>query len=743
MKLLKLSIVCVLLLASVSCTAQIQGVDSGSDTAAVTIDDTQFEINKSALLTGTNEQVRIMAAQILLTSESPKAREVVLDILNNQGNADARSAICKVISQSRMSPDIKILNKEQLIDPLLNLIKETGHPLTPLASEALLVFDYDIVGIALQELARDASLDQAIRLNAMNALKLRLDRRGLIALIGLVDDPETPISDAAKEMLHSISIPVGNSMLDRIRFIEELERKSKDEFLRDWVFRQDERLQQERAQVDMWKRLYKEALDKHYNQADNSVREALIIEHLKAPQSFRKLWAIDKVYKWRTQANTEWPDSLTPVLTGLISDSDKIVRLNAATQLFSILKIDSAGILIQQLDSEKEADVRTELFAVLGEACRAALVGEGVPADIKAKTLEWAARFLTEPNADQAVKGADVIGRLLEKNGLDEADIEIYLGLLKNRYEQELAGDVAIKRNLLRTMGLLCAESSGCKRQARSLYKTLFDQGLEDESPLVREEAVQGLISIDPTAALEVLRGKLASEISEKVRARIITLSKEVGSIQDLDWLAARIEAGTEADVSWQAILTILSRAEDAPFESLFERFLTLKTQGKLTVSQWEGLLEVLLTKVSNNTALLRKVHWALADYCLESGALERAKTHLTTLLRMASESEQTEIHARLLSIELQSGRVKESAALLSEALKTMDLDTSHRMAEVVNEFLTRIVEGKDARSVVQSVVQAVEVTGPRPKWERLKSGWMAQSEGSVLEPASDTNTPS
>jgi hypothetical protein len=79
--------------------------------------------------------------------------------------------------------------------------------------------------------------------------------------------------------------------MDRERVIEELERKSRDEFLKDWVFRQDERLQAERAQVEMWKRLFKDVLDKHYDQADTTAREALLLEHLKAPQSFRKLWA--------------------------------------------------------------------------------------------------------------------------------------------------------------------------------------------------------------------------------------------------------------------------------------------------------------------------------------------------------------------------------------------------------------------------------------------------------------------
>jgi len=744
MKLSSLIIVCGFMLISTGFIALAQESDMPSEAVTAAGDDTQLEINKLALLTGTTEQMRIMAANKMLQSQDPRAREAVLEVLKSPENAEARAAVYKVLSQSRGSSDREIPDKEQFIEPLLDTIKEIEQPIFPLAAEALLIYDYNTVGFPIETLACDTTLDVPIRLNAMYALKLRLDKRAPMTMIRLMDDPEPRVSEAAKEILDATGIPVGDSPVDRARDVEELKRKSMDEFLKDWVFRQDKRLQVERAQVQMWKHLYRDVLNKHYIQAETSGREDLLLDHLKASQSFRKLWAIDKVYKWRTQANTELPDSLTPVLKSLISDSNNLVRLNAATQLYTIIKIDSADVLIQQLDIEKEANVRTELFAALGEACRTALAAEGVPDEIKAKTLELAAKFLAEPTADQAVKGADVISRLLEKNGLAEKDIDIYLGLLKTRFEREMAGNVVIRTNLLRKMALLCANPSGCKKQARVLYKPIFDSSIEDKSPLVREEAIQGLFGIDSIEALKAIRAKLVNDSSANVRARVIALAKDAGTTEDLEWLNAKIDAGTEADATWQAILEILSRSEVKRLESLYERFTALRTQGKLTNSQWQDFLEVAQAKAAGRTKLLIKIHKAFADFSIETGALERAREHLMSLGELLDGKGKAGVRVRLLGLELQSGRVEEVSAILSTELKVRDLSDSDGLVMAVNAFLADESEGKDPRAIVHSVLKAVLVSEPRPKWEKIKATWLSvEAQALNKDTAPDTNSPS
>ncbi len=744
MKLSKLLIFCVLTLISTSCVAQVQVEDPKPEVAPASGDDSQLEINKIALLTGTTEQMRMLAANIMLKSEDPRAREAVLDALKSPQNGDARAAVCKALSKFRGKSDSGISNKAQFIKPLLAVINEGEQQATSLAAEALLIYDYNMVGPLLETVVCNGALDVSSRLNAMNALKLRHDKRAPIVLLGLVDDTESKVANAARALLGSNwpSVPVGNSPTDRVRIVDELKRKSKDEFLRDWVLRQDQRLKAERAQVEMLKGLYREVLNKHYDEGDTAAREALLLEHLRSPQSFRKLWAIDKVYKWRNQANTELPDSLTPVLKSLISDSEKLVRLNAATMLFFIVKIDSADVLIKQLDKEVEADVRIKLFSALGEACRTALVDEGVPDQIKAKTLEWAAKFLAEASADQAVKGADVIGRLLEKNGLAEADIDIYLALLKSRFEREVPGSEVIKGKLLRTMASLCANPSGCKQQARPLYKPLFDMCLEDKSPLVREEAIQGLITIDSTQALKDLKTKLANDDSANVRTRVIILAKRVGTAEDLAWLLARLEAGTEVDVAWQAVLTILTRSEAKAVDLSYDLFAALKTKGKLSNSQWQEFLEVALSRADGNPALVTKLTRVFADFSIATGDLEQAKAHLTSLALLVKKDEKTKVQARLLGLELKTGRVKEASKILSGELKDRDLGESDAFVKVVNRFLADLSEGQNPRAIVKSVLKTIKTTDGRPEWEKVRSLWLS-IEATNSEAPADTNTPS
>ena len=59
--------------------------------------DEQLEINKNALLPGSDEQIRLKAASLLLDSEEPAARRIILEVLASSENQQARIAICQSI----------------------------------------------------------------------------------------------------------------------------------------------------------------------------------------------------------------------------------------------------------------------------------------------------------------------------------------------------------------------------------------------------------------------------------------------------------------------------------------------------------------------------------------------------------------------------------------------------------------------------------------------------------------------
>ena len=260
--------------------------------------DPQLEINKSALLSGPTEEVRIMTARVMIFTTDPAVRKALINILTDTDNSGAVAAVCKILIESRQKNEA-IPSKKDFIQPLLKLLRWQDNTVVTLAAEALMIFDYDTVGPSIEALAEDTTEDIRYRLNGVNALKIRPDKRAAITLITLVDDPSPQMTEAVIDTLHSIRIPFGDSRADRERIIEELKQKTKDEFLRGWVFSQDERLRQERAQTELWKRQYFDVLDKFYGQLPAQDRGPFLVEHLKSQQSERKLWALNKVYELR------------------------------------------------------------------------------------------------------------------------------------------------------------------------------------------------------------------------------------------------------------------------------------------------------------------------------------------------------------------------------------------------------------------------------------------------------------
>jgi hypothetical protein len=104
--------------------------------------DTQLRINKTTLLESPNRKNQVDAAILLLTSENPDARRILLDVLAMTDNPNARAAVCEAVSLTRTSPQ-PVKNKEDFIKPLIGVItSEQDYSIVKLAAAATLVFSY-------------------------------------------------------------------------------------------------------------------------------------------------------------------------------------------------------------------------------------------------------------------------------------------------------------------------------------------------------------------------------------------------------------------------------------------------------------------------------------------------------------------------------------------------------------------------------------------------------------------------
>ena len=520
----------------------------------------QLKINRNALLQGASEQIRIDAATVMLFSEDPQAREILLEVLSEGDNAAARTAVCKALSQARGVQE-SIKKEEDFIFPLLKILATKDF------AEATLLFKYEAISGPLEKMAADRSLPVKARLNVIYTLKLQPDMRAIFQIIRLLDDPDKQVATEAENALRSLGIPIGRDAETRKQIIEGLKRKGRDEFLRDWMVRQDTQMRNIEAELELWKGMYLSSMNKIYDGlSDDAAKGKFLAEQLGDSREKVRLWALEKISQWRVGTKSELPAELGPVLVKLISDQSRDVRLKTAGLLSLMGQLNSSQALLRQLDAEQDDEVRTELFVALGGACYYAFLPSSevkVPEEVRQKTLEWATKFLLDDDPKKSQKGAEVIRKLLEQEGLASVEAERYFDLLAERYrrQKDKSGDV-LRGELLGAMAGLCGSRSVHKAEAAKIFEPLFEKALNDEANLVREASIEGLINIDKTKALGKLKGGFANDSSAKIRQMVIKLASEVGSGDDLAWLSERL-GSAESEQVWQSMLTIF-KAVDA-----------------------------------------------------------------------------------------------------------------------------------------------------------------------------------
>ncbi len=700
--------------------------------------DKQLKINKDTLLKGASEQIRIDAATIMLFSEDPLAREILISVLKQPENIAARVAVCKALSQTRGMKE-PIRQKGDFIQPLLEILTTEDSAVAKLAAEATLIFEYEQISEPLEKLITDSSLPVKARLNAINALKLQPDMRAIFKLMELLDDPEKQVVEASEKALQSLGIPVSKDAKTRKQIRDELERKGKDAFLRDWLIRQEAQMSKLRTEANLWKGLYLAALGRIYDGiSEDAAKGQFLAEHLSSPEEVVKLWALKKVEQWRIGTRAKFPAKVGPVLISLVSDQNRDVRLKTANLLSLMGQLDSAEKLLEQLKVEPDDEVRMELFVALGGACHYAFSPNPefrIPEEIRKQTLEWAEKYLAEQDLKKAQKGAEVIKKLLEQDGLTPGEVDKYLGLLAERYEQEKdSADGALRGELLNAMASLCAQSV-YKAESAKRFAPLFEEAVRDETDLVREAAVDGLVYIDKTKALKRLRKDFVNDSSVIVRKKLIDLASEVGGSEDLVWLAEKIGTTAENEPAWQAMLKIFNHSEFGVLNEWISKFNSQSTQARLSDEQRLSFLEIAERKAigENKAEILKGIREKLARLYNKSGDFERAAEYFGKLREVAQTAEEKErILADLLDVYLRWPKVGLAIQLVDNCLLEKDLEPNNVIVRSINNYLSEPPAGTDPNAILERLSKRLPQA--RPMWQEQLKRW-AERFGRAEEP--------
>ena len=648
--------------------------------------DPQLKVYKDALLKGS-----VDAASLMLWHEDPKAREILLDALKQGENSPARMAVCNALIQARVSKKA-VKNDQDFIEPLLGVFDTKTDAEAQMAAEATLIFEYDKIKASLNKVFSDPNKPVQTKINAILALKLRLDMKATIRLIELVDYPDEKVSAEAENALRSLGIPVDKDPQTREQDIASIELEGPEAFLRTQLLRLDTQMRKDRADLDLWQRRYKSELDKRYESiSEDAARGEFLAAYLEDPETVVRLWALDKAYKWRVAPGSKLPEKLGPILIKLVSDDDRNVRLITAELLALMTRLNSALPLLAQLSAEQDDQVKTKLLEALGWACSNAILSNPTATippemkEIRKQTLKWAEKFLAEDNPGRARNGAQVIKKLLNRDGLEPDEVNRYLGLLAERYKrQKDSPDGVLRGELLNEMAALCAQNSSCREKAAQLFEKLFVDALSDESNLVREAAVDGLTYINKANALKLLRINFVNDPSLTLRRKIIALADAVGGKEDLNWLAEKIGLNSESDPAWQAMLKIFNGSDAGVLKEWVDKLIVEGSKIRLSDEQKIDFLKIAEKEnAKGNSSYMPEIRQKLAGLYYKIGQYEQAADYLGILYDMSKAQEDKKaVLPNLLDACLKGSKLERTAELLKSFLTEGDLDPNSVVAD-------------------------------------------------------------
>ena len=724
----------VILLLLAGCEQSATKVDNAATSAAeaspIVETDTQLKVNQEALLRGATDEVRLDAATVMLFSDSSRARQMLVDTLKQSENKQARMAVCRALTVSREARR-PIRNKNDFIEPLANVLKtEEGNP-AKFAAEALLIFDYDAIANVLEPMAKDESMPVKARLNAIYAMKVQLDIKAITRIAELVEDNDKQVSGAAGDALRSLGIPVSRDARRRAQILSDLRTNGMERFQRDWLVRQESRVNDLEKERDQWRKLYLGSLDRIYDGiSDDGQRGKFLIEQLNNSESRVRLWALDKVSQWRIGTQSKLPAELGPVLVKLISSDNRDVRLATAKLLSLTDELSSAERLAEQFKVEQDEEVKTELFVALGAACHYALVptsGSQLSPELRRQTLEWAAGYLNDEDAKKAQRGAEVIRKLIEPGGLSDEDAAKYMDMLVERYSRDKqAGNSALRGDLLGTMSRLCGQSA-YKPESAKRFAAIFEQALSDESDMVREAAVDGLICVDRPRALKLLAKDFVNDKSQIVRDRVMELAGDVGGKDDLSWLWDKLGANSEGKTAWQAMLKIFNNCDVNVIESWISKFDSQSGNSKLSDEQCVSFFELAERKAiaENKVEMVRVSREKLAQFYTKAGLFEQAAEYLGKLRESAGSKEQRDaVLGQLMDVYLRWPKIEAATRLVGNCLLEKDLGNDSKIVRSIDVFLDNPSGGADPNIVIKSL-QKIKTTDQRPLWRQHLAQWV------------------
>lgn len=706
---------------------RIVGVTTEDDAAR------QFRIYREALLQGSTEEIRADAAVGLLLNRDTASRDLLVSSLRLSDNPGAGKAVCRALIKSR-AVGTTIGSRDMFLEPLLERLVGSDTELAHLAAEALLVFRFGDIDVRLNQLSHDSQLDKRVRFNVIYALQIRPEPQALSDLIKLLDEPDADVSRAAETSLQeAFGIPVGTGRQVWEQILNDLKQKSPDDIRRERLLRQEMKLREIQTERDRWQRLYLGVLDKQFETADEASRIAMALERLDSDLPAIRLWSLDKLDRYPTSAvQTVMRDKLL----ALLNDESRLVRLKTARVLNNMSALNPAEKLLERFRQEKDPEVALALFEALGEACFFAFSPGSkieLPAEVKLQTLEIASGYLNSEDVETAKKGAEIVRKILDLNGLSQDQAVGYLEQLVQRYQLSVQRNSTLRGDLLGIMARLC-ERGAQRERAGKMYLPYFVEALGvTDNPSVRLAAATGLSNLDKAQALRLFKQyNLIQEGSPALRLLVIDAAGQAGQPDDLEWLAGFLATNGQTESVLLAFRSICQRATGSVSAEWADRLDKNGTQPAFV----RELLELAEQKAlgEKNSILLSEVHVRLAEWFAARQTPEQLAAYLGKVKTSGGSLVfPDDTGARLLEALIFGGYYEAAAEIVNVRLERASLRMDSIVLAKLDEYFQSLQVGMEAKRGLLTKLMELKVSPANSLWSARIKIWQDQLAADVV----------
>ncbi|MBI5724680.1 MAG: HEAT repeat domain-containing protein [Planctomycetes bacterium] len=490
---------------------------------------------------GRDQRERVEAARQMLSAQYPQAMQVLKETMEDDRNPSAQQAVAIAVAWRGTGP-------AELFGPLLAALASREGMVRSAAAQALAVYRGDETLGKVMAIARDVKAGGGTRLAAIASIQKVLDKRGVEALIGLLDDSDNMVRAAAEEALVKLT-GIRSFGADRQQWQGWWE-KNRDKDASDWVNDMTEGLARSKAALEA----ENEILRKRLIQAIESVlaslpagqqRTAKVLDLLKDPVAEARLVAI-KAMEQLSGGGPGVPADMLIQLRLLLTDPDARVRQASAAMLAALNDADAIGLLLGRLKVEDSPAVRQEILKSLGQ------IGD-------TSALSQILNALNSQVEDIASAAAIGLTRIAMKKPLDpsvlvaaeEILVKRLAGVEKNKNSTEL------RESLLQALGAV-----GGQDASKALR-----EALKDPSARIRLAAVGGLKQMRATDAVAGIE-PLAADSDKGVRQAAIETLAWLGGEKYLPTILKRADSAAETDAAvrqkaWDAVMAICSKSDE------------------------------------------------------------------------------------------------------------------------------------------------------------------------------------